>query len=363
MALATHLDNLIINITLGTSPVPRAGFGNVLLLVDQAAGTGNGLGGARHKVYTSAAQAQTDQTAGLITTTTLAAVTALFAQRPRPSKIVVGRVDTGGSETYVTGYAAVKVATQDFYVVCADTRTASVQAALAAVVEAERRILIVQSGESSWLDAGVPTGFSAIASNERTGVVYHDAAAAWSDVAWAGGRLAFDPDTTSAPWHYAALKGVASYTTQPTQAQKDALDANKCNHGLVLGGETFVIDPGVSLAGRPLYEIMTADWFEARLEERLTQLLLDHSARGEKLTVDIVGQTKVLAEIQALIAQGRTAGHFDPDPANSRIVGETITTSDRTAQTLRFSGDVTLAVGARKLTVNLNFGTTPLSEA
>ena len=43
----THIDNISIIITLSAAPATEASFTTVLLLVDEAAGTGNGLNGAR----------------------------------------------------------------------------------------------------------------------------------------------------------------------------------------------------------------------------------------------------------------------------------------------------------------------------
>ena len=128
----SHDDNTIINIVLAPSPVAGAGFGNVVLLVDQAAG--NSLNTARSITYISTAAAITDNTAGFISAATLAAVTVAFSQATPPAKFKVARVDTAGAETLSTAFAALLLVDSDVFGVCAYSRVSADIAAFSATV-------------------------------------------------------------------------------------------------------------------------------------------------------------------------------------------------------------------------------------
>lgn len=355
----SHLDNITISIILAALAVQAAGFGTVMLLVDQAAG--NPLpGGARTVTYTNATDAATDQIAGDISASTLAAVQTAFAQNPAPAQFKVGRIDTVGAETYATGLVAVLAADDDFYGICIDRRTAADQLLVTAAVEADSRVFILQSADADWKTTGLPAAYTTLAGKERTAVVYHDTSSEWADVAMAARWLAFDPDVISAVAE-GGLKNVAALATAPTAAQKGFLDANFANHGLPYGGEVFYVDAGVNAAGRPLYEILTADWFEARLQERIAALRVAKSTRGEKIPVTTEGQALVLAEIDGLFQVGVTAGHFVAGQTASE--GVAITAADRSAGRLRFTAEAQVAANARLFEFTINFSTSPISSA
>jgi hypothetical protein len=359
MPVTTHNPNIDITINLATRPVQRAGFSTVLLLVNQAT---NSLNGQRKVTYTNADDAATDNTAGYISAGTLAAVQTAFAQDNPPEEFKVGRVNVGGAETYSQALAAVQALDTDFYGVCTDSRDGTVIAALALTIEAasQRMLFVFEDDDASWLDAGVPAAFStAAASYERTIGVYHDTTAEWADVAYLVDRLSFDPDETSAPWHYAPLANVDDYATDITAAQRLLAIANYINVGLPFGGEDFVMDPGKNISGRPIYEVVTADWFEARVEEDISELAVQHSARGEKIVVDATGQAKVQTVIESRLAQGVQAQHFAA--GQTSVVAETITSTDRSLQRMRFTVRAQDAVAARLFNFTVYFSRDPIN--
>ena len=354
----THIDNISITITLSAAPATEASFTTVLLLVDEAAGTGNGLNGARVVTYTDLAGAQSDQVAGYITTDVVAAVTAAFSQTPRPDKLMVGRVDTGGGESYPDGLAAVRLVNDNFYGVCIDKRTDTEILAMSTTVEALNKLLFIQSDDAAWKTAGYPGTLTALQGRENTAIVYHTTDAQWNDVAWACNRLAFDPDTISAPFD-AGVQGVNALSPAPTATEAGHLDDNEANHGLPYGGTVFFMDPGVNANNRPLYEIVTKHWFEKRLEERIAALKTSASARGSKIVVDEGGQAQILGEIAAQFDIGVAAGHFVA--GEIKVTPVAISDADRAAQRLRFTGEAQLAVGARLFNFTFNFGRDPLA--
>lgn len=347
---ANHLDNIVITLTLAAAASPQAGFGNMLFIGDEASGFT--LGGDRVRSYTDTDGVATDVTGGDLpaAANTLAAVA--FAQNPRPQTLKIGRADTGGGETYADAYAACKVADAAFYGVAIESRADADILAIATPVQADNRVLFVQSDDSDWRTSGYPSGLTALEGDENTFVAYHDEDSEYFDLGWGCGILAFDPDVQSAPWNR-PVSQVAAYTTAPTDTEKGFLDGNQANHGLPLAGATFHVDPGVNCNNRPGYEILTADWFATRLEEAVAALVVAKSTAGEKITIDARGGALIQALIEQILGQGVDANHFLSDWV---VEMETITAADKAAQRIRFSVQATHAVSARvfNFTVNLS---------
>lgn len=355
---ANHNDTITISITLDAAPLVAASFGDVLLLVDQAT---NSLGGARVVTYADLASANVDQLAGLISVSTLAAVQVAFSQRPTPARFKVGRVDTVGLETYAAGLAACIVADPVFYGVCIDVRTDVEILLIAAAIEADTKLFMFQSADSDWLTTGgIPGALAALDSLERSIGIWHDTAAVWADVGWIVNRLAFDPDVISATWN-AAPNAITAYATAPTQAQKDFADTNHINLGLEFGSATFYIDAAVNMAGRPIYEILTADWFEARLQEAVITQKINYAARGEKIVVGEPGKALLKSLIDAQFDIGVRASHFVEGEVESTML--TITPADLAAQRIRGSGRAQIAVDGRIFDFSFNFGRVPLADS
>lgn len=348
-----HLDNIVINITLSPAPLQATGFGVPMIIADAATSS---LDGDRIRSYASTAAAQVDNTAGFLSAAILAAVTAAFSQRTPPALVKVGKKDI--IDAYDVALAQIIVVDDDFYGVAIESRTATDQVLISTAVEALNKLFILQSSDADWLTASLPAAYTAIAGRERTVVSYHDTDAQWSDFAWLANRLVFDPDVQSAPWD-AGVQGVTAFAVAPTDTQKGFLDTNFANHGLPLGSEIFFIDAGVNAAGRPIHEIETADWFEARLQGAIASVKTAASSRGDKIVIGPSGQGQILGEIAALFQQGVNAGHFIE--GETRQAAETITQADIDAQRLRFNGAGQLASSARLFLFNFNFGTAPLA--
>lgn len=338
---ATHNDRISSVIVLGPAQFSERGFGTVLILADEAEGTT--LDGDRVRTYESYQAAQADS--ANLGDDVLEALRVAFSQPRPPAQIKVGRVDTAGSETWLQGYQACLEADGDFYGVVALDTSATNQVALSAQIEAERRIFVAQSGLADWLTSGGPSAISAIKENERTAFVYHDEADEYAAVALAVNRLSFNPDNVSAPWS-CRLAAVAPYTTGLTDTQKGHARANNINLMLPFGPVENWVDPGVNIAGRPMYQIITRDWFVTRLEERVALRKIQASEQGRKITVDAVGQEIFRAEGMALAQQGTfgESPHFLPDQVV--ITMPEITDADRAARRLRMVVAMTTAEDA-----------------
>ncbi len=355
---ADHLDNIQITISLDPAPVVGANFGAVLFEADES--TGTTLGGDRVRSYTSLAGVQTDNTAGEVGAVALAAAVAAFSQSPAPSLYKIGRKAPGDS--YVDALALIEAVDPDFYGLALESRTPADIVLVSPIVEASavKRLLFFQSGDADWkTSGGIPAAFSAIDNSERTVCCFHDDATEFFDTAYPANRLAFDADLKSVPWALFDLKGVAALTSPPSDTEKLNLDINKANHGLPFGGIAIAPDPGVNLNNRPIYEMLTRDWFEARLRERIAAVVGAAGTAGRKIPVTLVGQGIILAEVLAQFQQGVTAGHFVQGETDAS--GVAITDADRAAQRLRIKGRAQFVVSARKFDFDFEFTRNPIT--
>lgn len=353
-----HNSTITVNVTLAPSPPDRQGFSTVLLLVDEQ--PGNGLNGDRVVTYTDVDGATTDEAAGYITAATLQAVTDFFAQIPKPASIKVGRVDTVGAETYADGLSAVRAVDDDFYGIAIDKRSATEILSVSGAVETLEKLFVCQSADSDWLTTGFPAALSALEGRERTALIYHDTATEWADLCWLGSRLVYDPDNQSAGWS-GQVREVADLATALTATQKAFLDGNDGNVGLAFSSADFYVSPGVNCNGRPIYEIVSADWFRARIREDFALEKLTLDSRGEKWVVDATGQGRGLAILNARLIQGEEVQHFVR--GQTRATAEDITTADETARRLRFTAEAQIAGDAITFVINAYLQQTALQDA
>lgn len=356
--LTTHDDNITVTITMDAASDQEAGFGTMAFLADKAGGTD--FGAARYAEYSTNAEVQADSQVSATVKTMAAAV---FSQSPAPERLIIAHVDTGALESYADGLAALKAKTTDFYGVAIESRADADIVSITGAVETDGFLFCVcQSDDTTLLTAGYPAGLAAVENLEYSALVWHDDDSEWAAECFLANRLVFDPDEGSAPWD-APISAVANHTTQLTQSQKDALDGNAVNYGLPYGTSDYFIDAGVNTSGRPIYEILTAAWFETRLVERVSALKVQLSARGHKITVTKDGQRRIGAVIEELFEQATDGESPHFVPGQYVLTYEPITSADLTAQKLRFSGQAQYAVGARLFGFNFHFGRDPVVEA
>jgi len=353
--------NITVNIFLDAASRAARSFGLILLIVPL---TANSLDGERVVEYASLADAQDAETAGFISADTLVAITAMFAQPTQPEAVLVGyRNDSGSPETWAAAITAIRALRDDWYAVAIGTHTDVAIVAVSDAIESitPGRLFMGLSTDTSWLDSGVPAGFTTIVDNERTAMLWHDDADSGGDAAYLANRLGFDPDAQSVPWQSAPLIGVAEYATPITDTQRSFAIANNINILADYGSYSNVTDPGRTLTGRPVEQIQSGDWLEARIKEAIADLAVTRSARGQKIPVSPVGQGLVQGVIEGWLQQGVAAGHFIE--GQTSCVPQDITTADITNQRLRFKVAAQLAVSARPYTIDINLQQTAVNEA
>jgi len=348
---ANHLDNFEIDASLQAAPASVASFG-----IEAFIREGVTLGGDRIRAYANLDGVKADELAGEVDSTVTAAATVVFAQQPTPSIWMVIRKEV--AESYTEALVAARQADCRFYIVTLDSRDLADIALLAQYVETQKHILIGQSGDAGWLTPSVPAAFALYGSLERTAILYHDTDGVFAAEGWGAARATFDPDVTSAPWDGRA-RAVAGLATSPNATQKLNLDDNKANHGLELRSAPFYVDAGVNGSGRPLHEIVSLDWFQSRLVERVADTKLTYSDRGAKIPVTVTGQQIILSIIEALLAEGVAAGHFVADQVEAVAVA--ITDTDRSLSRLCFQVRGQFAGSTRKFKFNLNFTRDPIN--
>lgn len=306
-SFTTHQAYNTVNVYLSTLARGQAGFSTVLLVVPLAT---NSLNGARVVEYTTLAAAQAAQTATYISAATLVAITTAFAQVPAITSIKVGYADLVGGETYATGLAACIAYDPAFYGVCIFVRTTTEIAAVAAYVEtaAKKMLFAFQSADSSWLTGTPASGFDPMAAYERTFGVYHATATEWADVAYLCNRLTFDPDVQSAPWRFFEALDVAQTTITEAQRLLATPDIN-----VMAEWSTFDSSPapGWNMNGRPIEEVLTADWLATRLDEEIQRIVGTMANAGRKIGINVAGQAIIQAGLEKWLAAGVAAGHFE----------------------------------------------------
>ena len=359
---ANHLDTITIVISLDPAPVVGTDFGAILIIADEANGTT--LDGDRVRTYQSLSAVQADQTAGFVSAGLLAAATAAFSQDSQPSSIKIGR--KAALESYTDALSAIELVDPNFYAIAIESRTAADQLLIAAAVEASAvsRLFFIQSSDVDFLTSGFPAALSGLDGNERTIVCYHDTATEWYDVAYPANRLSFNVDTKSAPWALFTLKGVAAYASVTggtlTDAQKLNLRANKCNPGLPYSSAAqFSPYSGVNANNRPIYEVLTGDWFESRLRDDTVATVLQAHNAGRKIPVTPEGQAIMGALVSSRFQIGVTAGHFVA--GQTKVTYPAITDADRTAQLVRVNGRGQLVVSGLNFDYDLVFTRDPIT--
>ncbi len=349
--MATHDSNIQISIALDAATAALFGFTPMhvaeiaILTVPE-----------RVRAYASAKEVDAD---GDISTTAKDALKAHFAQTKRPGLVKLGVKDA--AETWVEALTAIETVDDNWYGLTCDTRLSADIALISGWVEARTKIFVAQSSEADWLAAGttLPTGLTGLATSERTAVLFHDTNTEPADCAWLANRLVFNPDTFSAPWD-AAIQGVAPYASGITTGQRLAAMSKNCNLMLPYGGALTFIDAGVNLTGRPIYEVVSADWFKIRLEAKIAQAKINASARGEKIPLGAQGVSILRPLVESQFSEGEAAGHFVPGQTLVDFISPTA--ADIAAQRIRATGRAQLSVGARIFEFDFNFQRTAVNE-
>jgi hypothetical protein len=333
---------LALTITIDPLPSGVQGLGPAIY-IDSA----SSLDGDRVRTYTSVAGATADNVAGYLSADALDAVTVALGQSPRPSSFLVGR-KAGGEDWDDAAIACAAVASFTF--VCASTRTISDFMTLATWADSTvDKIVIVQNGDASWLNSGVPAGFTA---HPSLAVVYHPTSTEHAAEAYAAILSAVDADIV-APAGWGTITGIDTYDL--TASQAIALAGNFANGLLPLrdNGSDRNIHYGFMSGGERISAIITRAWTAIKIEAAVAALFSTYYSSGRRLPLDPRGEAAITSILTSIGAQGLAAGHYTtraglPD-------GYAFSTSiDAGTLTINVSGQYGLLDKVEAFSINLN---------
>lgn len=354
---ATHNVDIQISKSIQPAAPESQGFGLIAYLSDGSLDPGNG---DIYRQVTPQTNLSDLVTAGTITQDAADAMNTIFSQTPTPPRAAIIGLDTSGSDTYSSIVQDAISAGHPFYGVIPDTETPADVSSLASTIESTDKLMAADVGGADWLTDGVPTDYTSLTENLRFAPMYHpDAANTYVSPGWFGSRLVFDPDVQSAAFT-GSVTGVSPYPegSKITVDERSEAHDNGANTLLPFGSSNTYVKPGQNIAGNPLYEIVTIDWFAARLENRLAALQQRRDAAGEKLGVDQDGQAAFVGEIEAQIDAGIEADHFVDEKSNgvNDVQAPTpIPDADKENQRLSATVFLQFKVSANTFQVNLNF--------
>jgi len=354
---ATHNPTVLVNVTLAPPPTPTAGFGGVAWFIPEPVGFGGDwLDDELFLDFVSAEGVAAALTSNFIDANTANVLTRAFAQNPSPERLRVVTAAASGANL-IPEYNAMKAAPNGGLVYWiavggAVTATAPARVALANAARADGRQTSMVSSEAQLLS--VPLGGGPLAGVELVEgltLYYHDAPlTAGIEIIHPAGRLALDPDARSFGFRGAA--NVPGLVTGLTDAQRATAVANNVNTALRYGGVPTFVHPATTTIGRPILELLNADWIKARAQEALIDQDTQAAARGDLIGVDIEGQALTSGVISNLLERAQALGKIVP--GQILVTLPPITAADIAAGIIRVNAAVQTTTEVRRFIFNVD---------
>lgn len=204
--------------------------------------------------------------------------------------------DTTADAGVAADYAAVKLADNDFYGIVLTANSTLEAVALAAAVEADRKIFGAQTSDSDVLadTAGNLGETLEAAGYNRTYLIYSGDNFDFAQAAWMGKQFPKSPGEST--WAFKSLAGVTVDTLTDTQIGN--LEANDVNHYTQTKGLSMTLQ-GTMASGRFIDITRGIDWLTARMQERIIQLL----ANSDKIPFTQSGITALENEVRAQLQE------------------------------------------------------------
>jgi hypothetical protein len=269
--------------------------------------------------------------------------------QPEPVLVKVSQTHAVvSSPTIAADLALFAEASDEWYGVLSLVPSKAEALAVAAWVEANGKLFVVQSQDFEVITSGTGDLATAVkaASYARTVVIFERYNGNFADAAWMGQCLSFDPG--SATWKFKTLAGVSVLFKLSTSEVSYAQGKN-CNVYLSLGGRSITAE-GVVGVGEFVDVIHFRDWLVARIGERVFGRL----ATAKKVPFTDGGIAIIEADVKAQLSEGVTVGGLAADPAPTTTAPKVASVNpvDKAARLLRtinFTG--TLAGAVHKLTI------------
>ncbi len=297
---------IIVNVSSTGAAVNKRSFGIPLFVSEDNTFSGGDV----VRAYASNAEAQADSELGAD-----GKAAAAIAFQQDDAKLVplikVCEVDLS-AETVSQQLANIEAADPDFYGVCLASRAKAKILELATYAETEKKLASAQSSDADFLagTAGNVADTIKGLSQLRTIVSYHADDSEFLDWGWLCAKLAADPDSRVTNWYDCTIAGVTPGALSTTA--EGLIEADGGNHYTTLGGVGATY-PGKTAGGRWIEEVVTDDWLEARIKERIAALRLKVSNNNQRINYDQVGLERYGTEIRTAMLVGEGPGdpvHF-----------------------------------------------------
>jgi len=312
-----------VQITRATVTVSRAGFGTLMVLSTEPAFDE----GERFQYYASLAAVDADTdipTDGDL----YAALTEIFSQSPRLSRVCVGFRDTDPVETVAEALTAAVEAGADFYGVTTTSRVLADQESLASWCETAEKLGAVASAED--VDKAVDeSGILFTLEDEgydRTFGFYHsDAAESFPEMCLLARQFSLDPGSST--YANKTLTGISADTL--TDTEKSAIEGKNGNCYIEIAGVSLT-RYGTVGSGEYIDVIVGLDWLKARMAERIFGMI----ASEEKVPYTDAGVASIAAHVKAQLLQGITKGILaaDPEPEVYTVAVADVDSADKAAR-------------------------------
>lgn len=196
----------------------------------------------------------------------------VFAQDPRPSKVVVGVVKDG--ETYVEALVRQQGAYNKFLYVITDAATDAEKEAIADYVETQSRMFYVFSDSNASTYTSATTDiFSKLKAkgyDRSFGIYTKDGVGnTMIEAAWVG-RFSAEP-IGSAIWIYKELDGIIA--DGYTATEESYLQSKNANYYTTVEDESVVFGEGKVAGGEFVDVLLGSVWLEVRMGERIWGLI------------------------------------------------------------------------------------------
>lgn len=249
----------------------------------------------------------------------------------RPTTIYIGVKNT--AETYAAGLNAVIAASNEWYALAADTKLQSNILAMAAIIEAQKKVYFASSADSGIINPASTTdvGYLLDAANyDRTILVYSpNAATEHPECAWLGSQIVEVPGSNT--WAFKGANGITA--TKLSGTAESALKAKHVNYFTTIAGTDIFLN-GVTSKGSWIDEVIFVDWLYARIQEQVFYRIINK----KKIPFTSAGATIIGAEIRSVLSQGVANGGIADTPP-FRVIEPAVLSIPEVQRAQRIMGD------------------------
>lgn len=228
----------------------------------------------------------------------------------KPAEFKIGYVEAAavGAETYAEGLQEVLNADDTWYALLSDTRAESDVEAMAAIIQANRRMFFTSSSDTDIVSTLSTTDIGSKLHDLgyfRTALMYSPTAdTEYPEASWVGSQIVEIPGSNT--WEYKRLVGVT--LANLTDSQITALESKGVNYYIRVKGAP-ITRKGVSADESWIDEIIFVDWLQARIQEQVYFRLINK----KKIPYTRAGFTLIENEIRSVLAQGVQNGGIADD--------------------------------------------------